>query len=223
MLSRLDSQRLFGWLTVVLMPAALYTGLVLAPADQLMGDVQRIMYLHVPMAWVGMLAFSIVFVSSIAYLVSKNEIWDGWAVSAAELGVLFMTTALVMGSIWGRSTWGVWWTWDPRLTATAVLLMIYFGYLAVRSFTDDPGRRARWCATIGIIGFLDVPLVYMSVLWWRTLHQQPSSPETVAPIMLAALWTGVIAFTVLFAYLFTARSRLAFMEAALELKELNDE
>lgn len=213
--------RLLGGAAGLAVVGAFWVGLVLAPPDRLMGDVQRIMYVHVPAAWSGFLAFFVVFVSSIAYLARRDERFDHLAHAAAEVGVVFMALAIALGSIWGKPTWGVWWTWDPRLTSSAVLLAIYLGYLALRGVTDDPERRARWSAAVGIIGFLDVPIVYLSVLWWRTLHQPPSSPETIARPMLLALWSGVAAFTLLLAFFVAVRYRTARAEAELELLEVS--
>ena len=123
----------------------------LVPADALQGDVQRLMYVHVPAAWLAMLSFFVVFVMSVLYLIQRDPRWDLVAVSAAEVGIVFTALTLVLGSLWGKPTWGVWWTWDPRLTTTAIMLMIYVGYLVVRSFADDPEKRARWSAIIGIV------------------------------------------------------------------------
>ncbi|HZD04220.1 MAG TPA: cytochrome c biogenesis protein CcsA [Longimicrobiales bacterium] len=213
--------RLLGFAAVALTVVALWTGYRIAPPDRLMGDAQRIMYVHVPAAWSGFLAFFIVFLASIGYLVRKDRRLDHLAHAAAEVGVLFMALGILLGSIWGKPTWGVWWTWDPRLTSSAVLLAIYLGYLALRAFTDDADRRARWSAAVGIIGFLDVPIVYLSVLWWRTLHQPPSSPETIARPMLTTLWLGVGAFTLLLAWFVLVRYRLSRAEGELEMLEVS--
>ena len=221
MMNRSTLIRLLGGAAGLAVLGAFWVALVLAPPDRAMGDVQRIMYVHVPAAWSGFLAFLVVFVSSIAYLARRDERYDHLAHAAAEVGVVFMALAIALGSIWGKPTWGVWWTWDPRLTSSAVLLAIYLGYLALRGVTDDPERRARWSAAVGIIGFLDVPIVYLSVLWWRTLHQPPSSPETIAQPMLLALWSGVTAFTLLLAFFVAVRYRTARAEAELELLEVS--
>lgn len=191
-------------------------GLFVVPADALQGQVQRLMYVHVPAAWLAFLAFFVVFVMSILYLVQRRPKWDLVAASSAEIGVVFTALTLALGSLWGKPTWGVWWTWDPRLTTTAILLIIYVGYLTVRSFADDPEKRARWAAIVGIVGFVDVPIVYLSVYWWRTLHQPPSSPRSIAGPMLVALLVNLFAFSLVYAYLMVRRYRVAVAEEALE-------
>ena len=191
-------------------------GLFVVPADALQGEVQRLMYIHVPTAWVAMLAFFVVFVMSVLYLIQRDERWDLVAASSAEIGVLFTAVTLVLGSLWGKPTWGVWWTWDPRLTTTAILLVIYVGYLAVRSFAEDPEKRARWAAVVGIVGFVDVPIVYLSVYWWRTLHQPPSTPRTMDPEFLWTLMLNLLAFTLVYGYLMARRYRLARTERQIE-------
>lgn len=213
--------RLLGGAAVAVTAVALWVGAHVPPPDRLMGEVQRIMYVHVPAAWSGFLAFFVVFLASIGYLVRRDRRMDHLAHASAEVGVVFMGLAIALGAIWGKPTWGVWWTWDPRLTSSAVLLAIYLGYLALRAFTEDPEQRARWSAAVGIIGFLDVPVVYMSVLWWRTLHQPPSGPENVARPMLLALWTGVAAFTLLLAWFVLVRYRLSQKEEVLETMEVS--
>ena len=201
---------------LVAMVAGSAAGLLLVPADALQGQVQRLMYIHVPAAWLAMLSFFVVFVMSVLYLVQRDLRWDRVAASSAEIGVVFTALTLLLGSLWGRPTWGVWWTWDPRLTTTAILLMIYVGYLVVRSFADDPEKRARWAAIVGIVGFVDVPIVYLSVLWWRTLHQPPSSPRSMAGEFVYVLLLNVAAFTLLYIYLMVRRYRIAVEESHLE-------
>lgn len=191
-------------------------GLFVVRADAAMGEVQRLMYVHVPAAWLAFLAFFMVFIMSVLYLVQRNSRWDLIAASSAEIGVLFTALTLALGSLWGKPTWGVWWTWEPRLTTTAVMLMVYIGYLAVRSFAADPDKRARWSAIVGVLGFVNVPIVYLSVYWWRTLHQPPSSPRSVAPEILFALLLNLLAFTVVYGYLLARRYRLAVTERELE-------
>ena len=173
---------------------AQWWGLTKSPADFLMGDVQKLMYVHVPAAWSSFIAFFIVFVSSVLFLIRKKMFWDHLAASAAEVGVVLTSLTLCLGSIWGRPTWGIWWTWDARLTTTAILLFLYVGYLTFRAFLQDPDRRARLSAPLGILIFLNVPIVYMSVRWWRTLHQVQSSPSTVDPQMVTCLRLNAFAF-----------------------------
>ncbi len=208
--------RLLGLAALAVLAAGSVVGLFVVPADALQGEVQRLMYVHVPTAWVAMLAFFVVFVMSVLYLIQRDERWDLIAASSAEIGVLFTAVTLVLGSLWGKPTWGVWWTWDPRLTTTAVLLVIYVGYLAVRSFAEDPEKRARWSAVVGIVGFVDVPIVYLSVYWWRTLHQPPSTPRTMDSAFLWTLMLNLLAFTLVYAYLMLRRYRLARTEREIE-------
>ncbi|MEE9206898.1 MAG: cytochrome c biogenesis protein CcsA [Gemmatimonadota bacterium] len=205
-----------GWMSLTLVAAGTVTALWIVPPDGVMGDVQRLMYVHVPTAWLAMLAFFIVFLMSVLYLVQRKPRWDHVAVSAAEIGVVFTALTLALGSLWGRPTWGVWWTWDPRLTTTAIMLAMYVGYLAVRGFAEEPERRARWAAVVGIVGFVNVPIVYLSVVWWRTLHQPPSSPRSMAPEFMWTLLVNLLGFTVLFAYLMHRRVHLSQLEEQLE-------
>ncbi|MFQ5690491.1 MAG: cytochrome c biogenesis protein CcsA [Gemmatimonadota bacterium] len=208
-----------GLATLVTMLAGSAAGLFLVPADTTQGEIQRLMYVHVPGAWLAMLSFFMVFVMSILYLVQRRPAWDLMAASSAEIGVLFTVLTLALGSLWAKPTWGVWWTWDPRLTTTAILLMVYVGYLSVRGFAEDPEKRARWSAVVGIVGFVDVPIVYLSVYWWRSIHQPPSSPRSVAPVFVAVLLLNLFAFTLCYVYLMIRRFRLAVAEQQLERVE----
>jgi heme exporter protein C len=217
-----ESPTLPRWLLLA-GPAALLSlvgaqlfGFLTSVPDRDMGHLQKIMYVHVPAAWMAMIAFTVVFVASILYLWRRQEKHDLLAASAAEIGVVFTGLALALGSIWGKPTWGVWWTWDPRLTSTAVLFLIYAGYLALRSFTDDAERRARWSAAVGILAFLNVPIVYMSVRWWRTLHQLPSSPQTMDPMYAWGLRLNAIAFLVVFVFFLGRRYHAARLERLAE-------
>lgn len=206
--------RRFGWLTLLFVIASQVIAVINSPPDQFMGHLQKIMYVHVPSAWLAFLAFFIVFVFSISYLWRKNPLHDLAAASAAEVGTLFTGLTIAQGSIWGRPTWGVWWTWDPRLTTTAVLLLIFVSYLALRAFTDDEVRRANWSAAVGIFGFINVPIVFMSVRWWRTIHQVQSTPNTVDDPYLLGLLLNVAAFTLLVVYLIVVRYEVAKLERA---------
>ncbi len=219
------AERVLGLLAAFGLLTGLYIGFVYAPPDAVQGEVQRIMYLHVPLILVSYLAFFVVFVMSILYLMRRQERHDAIAHSSAEIGVLFTALAIAAGSIWGRPTWGTWWTWDARLTTTTILLLIFIGYLMLRTLVDDPSRGATFSAVLGIFGFLDIPIIHMSVVWWRTLHQPPSvlrpGPSTVAPDMQVALYTNLAAFVVLYGYFLVKRLRLE--EARCELNRLRME
>lgn len=210
-------QRSLGVLALVGVTAGTFVGLFVAPADSLQGEVQRLLYVHVPTAWVGMLSFFVVFLMSTLYLVQRKLTWDLIAYASAEVGVLCIGVTLVLGSLWGRPTWGIWWEWDPRITTTAILFIIYVGYLIVRSMTEDPDQRARWAAVIGVVAFVQVPIVYLSVFWWRSLHQPPSSPRSMDSAIGSVLLLNLAAYTIAFTYLVLRRYRLARRELALEL------
>jgi heme exporter protein C len=201
-----------GWAALVALVSAQALGFWMSPPDRDMGHLQKIMYVHVPTAWAGMIAFLIVFVASLLYLWRRDPRYDLFAAAAAEIGVVLTALTLALGSIWGRPTWGVWWTWDPRLTSTAILLFLYLGYLALRSFTEEPERRARWSAAVGVLAFLNVPIVYMSVRWWRTLHQVQSNPSTLDPAYTLGLRLNSIAFLLLLGYWLGRRYQAARLE-----------
>jgi heme exporter protein C len=209
-------ERLLGWATLVALGTSAFLSLAVAPPDAEQGDVQRLMYVHVPAAWLAYLAFTVVFVASIAYLRTKKTRWDRLAAASAESGVVFTALAIGLGMLWGKPVWGTWWTWDPRLTTTAILLLIYLGYLAVRRLSESSDRRARWSAVVGIVGFVDVPIVHLSVIWWRSLHQPASVIRTggpsLDPVMLAALLVAVGAFTITYLYLMSLRLRVGRLE-----------
>jgi len=223
------SRGILGMLALVFIVIGLYFGLVKAPPDANQGDVQRIMYLHIPSILTAYLSFFIVFVGSCLYLWKRERRDDILARSAAEIGVVFTALTIVEGSIWGRPTWGVWWTWDARLTLTAILLIIFAGYLMLRSLIEDEERGAVAGAILGIIGFLDIPLIHMSVYWWRTLHQPPSilrpdkAPwENVHPAMLTALALNFLAFVLLYFYLLSLRIRVGESEAKVQRATLDE-
>ena len=189
---------------LVLVVLGAYQGLVLAPTERMMGEVYRIMYVHVPTALMSLLAPTIVCIASLVYLMKSSRQADALAEASAEVTVLFATLCLVTGSIFGRPTWGVWWTWDPRLTSVAILWIAFIGYLALRRFVDDPEKRATWSAVTAIIISVDVPIVYFSVKWWNSLHQMQSSPNTVDPSIAAPLRLNITAWFVVFlAFLWT--------------------
>ena len=203
---------------IAMLVSGAWLGLRWAPPDREMGDVQRIMYVHVPSVWMALLCLTLNFGCSIAYLAKGNLKADSLAEASAEVGVVFGSIGVLLGSIWAKPTWGVWWDWDPRLTTAAIMLVAYAGYLALRGFVDEPERRASWSAVTSIIAFMDIPLVWFSVRWWRSLHQVQSSPKTVDSQMTFALrWNSFafLAVMILFVYL---RYGLAMRRRGLELE-----
>ncbi|MGH8069525.1 MAG: heme ABC transporter permease CcmC [Candidatus Entotheonellia bacterium] len=208
-----------GLLALLAVLVGLYLAFFYAPADAVQGDVQRIMYIHVPTAWVAFFAFFVVFVSSLVYLWKRLLEADRLAYASAEIGVLFTALTLIDGSIWGKPTWGTWWTWDARLTTTAILLVIYVGYLMLRSFVEEPERRARLAALVGLVGFIDVPIIYLSVLWFRTLHQPPSIQRGGASMPDAMLFTLLFnfgAYTLVYVFFLVKRVRIEGLHAIAE-------
>lgn len=206
------------WLGVsaLLMVTALYMVFIYVPTEATMGIVQRIFYIMVPLGWLALLSFLVVFIGSIFYLVKRDIKWDTIAYCSAEVGLVFTTLALIVGSLWARPVWGVWWTWEPRLTATLVLWLIYLAYLIIRSYVAEEGRRARFAAVIGIIGFIDIPIVVLSTTLWRGIHPGPVIFEGgLEPAMLQTLLVSITAFTVLFFYLLKERVSIKIVEAEL--------
>jgi heme exporter protein C len=193
----------------------LYAIFVVSPAERVQGDVFRIVYIHVPMGWLAYVAFAIVFGSSIAYLWRRRPGADHLARAAAEVGVLFTTLLLVTGVLYGRPVSGVWWTWDARLTTTLVLWFVYVGYLMVRSAIADPERSARIGAALGVVAFANVPLVQLSVNWWRTLHPTPSvtQPGAMGGTLLPILLFSTAMVAVVFARLVVLRLQLVRAQA----------
>ncbi|HEY81901.1 MAG TPA: cytochrome c biogenesis protein CcsA [Dehalococcoidia bacterium] len=207
------------WLSLALLVVALYLIFGYAPIEQTMGIVQKIFYLMVPMGWLALLSFLTVFVGSILYLKTKAPKWDILAYSAAEVGLVFTTLALVSGSIWAKPVWGVWWTWEPRLTATLVLWLIYLAYFMVRSFTAEESRGATFAAIVGIVGFIDIPIIALATTLWRGMH--PGAvifKGGLAPPMLLTLLVSLAAFTVL--YSFILRQRISLRNDEIEIKKM---
>jgi len=201
---------LIGLGVFLLLAATQAYSISISTPDRDMGHLQKIMYVHVPAAWNMMIAYFIVAIASLRYLWKGREKDDLLAAAAAETGALMTGLTLALGMIWGKPTWGIWWTWDARLTSTAVLFFIYVGYLILRAFVDDPDRRAQWSAAVGLLGALNVPIVYMSVRWWRTLHQVQSSPSTLDPNYTLSLRINAIA--VMIVVLFFIRHRYQTMQ-----------
>lgn len=216
-------QRVVGFLALIGMVATVWLGLFVTPPDVFMGNLVRLIYIHPPLAWVAFIAYGMNFLASLAYLWPRTRHlrWDRLAGASAEVGVLFTGLTLVTGSIWGRPTWGTWWTWDPLLTTTALLFVLYLGYLALRRVPDEPGLRARRCAIAALIAFVDVPVVYFAVLWWKSLHQAPTvlNPTTHKTYIHGSMaWTlllGFVSFTLTYVWMVMVRYRLEHSEGNL--------
>jgi heme exporter protein C len=219
--------RVLGIVALVGLAWLVVFGLFLSGPDFQQGDAVRLMYVHVPSAWLAYLAFLVTAVGSVFYLIPRTRslAWDRLAGASAEIGVLFTAFTLVTGMVWGRITWGQFWTWDARLTTTALLFVLFLGYLAVRRLQASPEQRAKRAAIVGIVAFIDVPIVHMSVRWWRTLHQDATiarldlDPQ-IDGIMLTSVFVGVAAFSLVYLWLLVHRMRVAMMEEALEASGL---
>jgi heme exporter protein C len=189
--------------------ALIYFGLFWAPKEAFMSDVGRILYVHVPYVWACLIAFTVNVGCAVAYLMKKSWKTDALAEASAEVGVYFGAIGVLQGSIWARPTWGVWWDWDPRLISTTVMLLAYVGYLAFRSFTEDPERRAAWSAAAAILGYVSLPIVWFSVRWWNSLHQVQSTGGTLDKPMRAVLNWGTVTFLTFLLALIIKRYEIA--------------
>ena len=206
-------------LGIISFMAALYMVFFYVPTEQTMGVVQRIFYFHVPVAWIALLSYLVIFVSSIMYFGKHDRKWDTIAISAAEIGFIFTTAFLVTGSIWAKPAWGVWWTWSPRLTSALVLWFIYIAYLTIRSYTQGDDRKARFSAAVAIIGFIDIPIVILSISLWRTQHPSALIFEGgLTPPMLLTLQICILAFTLL--YIIMLIQSVQINRSVLKVKEL---
>ena len=221
-------KRLFLAATVVSLGVTAVFALWVTPprADQGF-DAVRLLYLHVPTAWVAYLAFGVTALASLLWLVprTRDTAWDLLAGASAEVGVVFTGLTLVLGSLWGKPTWGTWWEWDARLTTTAILFFLYLGYLALRRTGATSEERGKRSAIAALIAFADVPISYLSVTWWQTLHQQgtvfnPQNKVLIDGTMAFTLIAAVVSFTLLYAYLVLERFQLAQLEEGLEAREL---
>ncbi len=213
---RVEWEHALGLLGLVLLVVGQYQGLFVAPPEKMMGEVGRILYTHVPAAWMCMVAFTIAFCTALANMITGRRGAD-WATEAAiEVGAILNALLLIQGSIFARPTWGVWWTWDPRLTSSAVMLLTFVGVLLLRAAVQDAGRRATWTSVATILAYVNIPITYFSVRWWRSLHQIQSSPETVASPMVFVLRLNAFAFLFIMIWFITQRWRLARSRALAE-------
>jgi heme exporter protein C len=213
-------------ITLGLLGVGLYQALVAAPTEATMGNVQRIFYYHVPSAWTAFLCFFANFLASIAYLWKRSQRADAFALSTAEVGVVFCTVVLITGPLWARPVWGIWWTWDARLTSTLILWLIYVSYLVLRRYSTG-GQTSVLAAALAIFGFIDVPIVYLSIRYFRTQHPQPviggGAGSGIDPVMLKALLLNWLAFMVLAALWVSLRYRLERLRQAVEEAHIDRE
>lgn len=219
--SRMPSAKtVMAAITGVMMVINLYLIFMVAPTDSVLGHVQRVFYFHVPIAIMSFLAFFVVFAGSVMYLITRSPKWDAVAHAAAEVGVVLVTLALITGIIWARPVWNTWWTWEPRLTTTLILWLIYVAYLMVRSYAPTQSKGAIYAAVMGIVGFVDVPIVYYSVVWWRSIHPSPvvgpfAQADALDGTMALVLLYSFITFVFFFVYMVMERMSLRSMEEAL--------
>lgn len=201
-------QKILGVSTIIALIVGLSLVFMYAPMEKMMGIVQKIFYVHVPIAWVAFLAFFVTFVFSILFLIKRKRIYDTYAYVSAEIGVVFTTLVLFTGSIWARSSWNTWWSWEPRLTTSLILWFIYLAYVMIREMDGVWEKKARLAAVFGIIGFVDVPIVFMAIRWWNSKFHPivfGDGPEQsgggIEPQMLVALLTMIAATTILYSFL----------------------
>ena len=219
-LQKLD--KIFSILLFIAVPVGLYFAFFYAPVERIMGIVQKIFYFHVASAWIGFFAFFVTFVASILYLITKKYTFDDIASASAEIGLAFCTIVILTGPLWARPTWGKFWTWDPRLTSTLLLWFIYVGYIMLRQFMDESDRRAKFSAAVGIIGFIDVPVVFLSIQWWNnTIHPNvvQKGGGGLHTDMLTAMLVCLGVFTIIYISLLIRRLRLTHLERRIKLLE----
>jgi heme exporter protein C len=195
------------------------TGLFWSPPERHMGEVARILYVHVPAAWLAMVTFIVAFVAALGFLGTGRRAWDWLVESACEVGVLMTVLLILLGSIFAKPTWNTWWTWDPRLTSTAVMMLSFVGILILRSAVQDPDKRAVWSAAATLLSFVNIPIVYFSVQWWESLHQLQSSPQDVDDPMRNVLWLNTAAFLLVTIWFLVRRWRIAKIRGMAEMPE----
>lgn len=219
-LAKLD--KIFSILLFIVVPVGLYFAFFYAPVEKVMGMVQKIFYFHVSSAWIGFFAFFITFITSILYLITKKYTFDDIASASAEIGLAFCTIVILTGPLWAKPTWGKYWTWDPRLTSTLILWFIYVGYVMLRQFMDESDRRAKFSSAIGIIGFINVPIVFLSIQWWtNTIHPNvvQKGGGGLHSDMLTAMLACLGVFTIIYLSLLIRRLRIINLERRIKLLE----
>ena len=201
----------------LLLLAGSYYGLAISPPEEHMGEVQRILYVHVPTAWTAMLVLTWAFICAVAFLINGRWKWDHRLDAAIEMAVVLCLLLSIQGAIWAKPTWGVWWDWDPRLTTVAVLLTAFVGIAALRHFVEDPMKRATWSAVATVIGYVDVPIVYMSVRWWNSLHQKQSTFSSVSREFLIPWFTNFAGLLLVVGAVLVVRARTASLRLEQEI------
>ncbi len=220
--------KVLNWLTSALFLIALGLSLFYAPREAVMGDVQRVFYFHVAAGWVGALAFLVAAVAGALLLIRREQRWDGVALASVEIGVVFTCINIVSGSIWARPIWNTWWTWDPRLVTATIMELIYLAYLMLRQGVEDPDRRARFAAVYGILGFLTVPLTFLSIRIFRTIHPvvvgsgDPTATGAfdMSPRMRVAFFFSLFTFTFVYVTLLWHRLRLHKLSQKLDMVKM---
>jgi heme exporter protein C len=212
---------MIGAFVLFLVGAAAYASFFIAPEEKTMHVLQRIFYFHAAAAWAGMTAFFVCFVANLLYVWRREERWDSLGISSAEVGLAFITVVLITGPIWAKPAWGIYWTWDARLTSTFVLWLLYISYLLLRSLIEEPDRRALLSALFGIFAFIDVPIVFGAIRWWRTQHPAPvimGGPGSyLDPTMKKVFFFSVLAMHALMVFLIAERYRLEKLRTDIEL------
>ena len=202
-------EHVIGGLGLLLLIVGHYMGLSWSPRESWMGDTVRILYTHVPAAWVAMLTFTAAFFAAVAHLFTGRKALDWLVEATVEVGILLNAMLLIQGSLFAKPTWGVWWQWDPRLTMSVVMLLTFVGVMLLRGAVHDPERRATWSSVATVLAYVNIPITYMSVKWWRTLHQIQSSPDTVDDPMVLVLRLNVLAFVLITVWFVARRWRIA--------------
>ncbi len=215
-MNRFHWEHIAGVLGLIVFAVGQYMGLFVAPPEKMMGDVGRIFYVHVPVAMFSMLVFCVAFGGALGYLLTSKKGFDYLVEASVEVGVMLNALLLLLGSLWAKPTWGIWWTWDPRLTSATTMLITFIGVMMLRAATTDADKRATWSSVTTILAFVNVPVTYFSVRWWRSIHQMQSSPETVSDPMVFVFRVNLLALFLICTWWIVRRWRIARARAVAE-------
>ncbi len=219
------ADKILSLLLFGVVPAGLYFAFIYAPLEKVMGIVQKIFYFHVASAWIGFFALFVTFITSIIYLFKRKTVYDDIASISAETGFIFCTIVIVTGPLWARPAWGVFWMWDPRLTSMLVLWFVYAGYIMLRKYMDDVQKKAQYSAAVGIIGFINVPVVFLSIQWWEnTIHPNvmQKGGGGMHSDMLTAVFVCLGVFTIIYLSLLIRGLRVVYLERRINMLERED-